>query len=97
MSRAAAAVLIDLLRQVRTRLSDTPVESLELAHGWASGQAAGSVYAANLEPMQGICMALQCEIARRAHNSQAAPEAAIDPDAQCPEHGCSRWRCDESH
>lgn len=21
----------------------------------------------------------------------------IDPDTQCPDHGCSRWRCDESH
>lgn len=21
----------------------------------------------------------------------------IDPDAQCREHGCSRWQCDESH
>lgn len=21
----------------------------------------------------------------------------IDPDAQCPIHGCARWRCDASH
>ena len=21
----------------------------------------------------------------------------IDPDAQCPEHGCSKWRCTEDH
>lgn len=21
----------------------------------------------------------------------------IDPDEQCGEHGCARWRCDESH
>lgn len=21
----------------------------------------------------------------------------IDPDAQCPTHGCSRWRCDADH
>ncbi len=20
-----------------------------------------------------------------------------DPDSQCPEHGCARWRCQESH
>lgn len=26
-----------------------------------------------------------------------AASAAIDPDAQCREHGCARWRCNESH
>lgn len=24
-------------------------------------------------------------------------ESAIDPDAQCSEHGCATWRCAESH
>lgn len=23
--------------------------------------------------------------------------ATLDPEAQCREHGCSRWRCDEAH
>lgn len=22
---------------------------------------------------------------------------AVDPDAQCRDHGCARWRCDEDH
>lgn len=24
-------------------------------------------------------------------------ETVIDPDAQCREHGCARWRCDDAH
>lgn len=23
--------------------------------------------------------------------------AELEPDSQCPEHGCSRWRCTEAH
>ena len=28
---------------------------------------------------------------------ESAKSSTIDPDAQCKEHGCARWRCDESH
>lgn len=24
-------------------------------------------------------------------------QASTDPDAQCPTHGCARWRCDADH
>lgn len=36
------------------------------------------------------------EAARR-EMRQMGYETTIDPDAQCREHGCSRWECDEAH
>jgi len=27
----------------------------------------------------------------------ATAEEIADPDAQCPTHGCSKWRCTEAH
>jgi hypothetical protein len=29
--------------------------------------------------------------------AEAAQLNAIDADAQCPEHGCARWRCTSDH
>lgn len=49
----------------------------------------------------------QVEMCRAALNGDEAAQArcaavieaasTIDPDAQCPEHGCARWRCDADH
>lgn len=39
--------------------------------------------------------AARIELERRA--ALEADEPTVDPDAYCREHGCPRWRCDESH
>jgi hypothetical protein len=31
------------------------------------------------------------------HADEQCSRSTIDPDAQCPEHGCARWRCDADH
>jgi hypothetical protein len=39
----------------------------------------------------------EIDIAATIASDAVAKIRVIDPDSQCPEHGCARWRCDAEH
>lgn len=67
MASAAAALLIDRIRDLRTHLRQAPESAIESAFAWACSQANNSDYASQMELMQGVLAALHAEIFRRTY------------------------------